>query len=355
MARRSKTHHSRVANLREANIRKGASKNGSQWAEIPNDGSTITEEQPLPPFVDGIIAQDKPDEVSESETSTDDTDDDSPEIIQAAANQLEIFAANLARAQREAEAAERETRAQNKRPRVYKGDSERTRQRRRHETREMEKKGYQSITKFFKPAGEDKAVIEDVWDSPLIHDKNQAQAIAIEDDEVVEIPSDGETAAAVSNVEVAPILNPEGLMEEEVTLEAWRDFEKLKEARNRLTIITRNKKIGAVVQLHLIAMMGALNLFLSNMSVYTWRKATSLVAQAQGRGEHYARKLRTWILEYLHSDFKELPLAKGRALRCQTLLDEDISMGTRGIWALWMHIISTYYEAIYNARIRFPP
>ncbi|KAM6503733.1 hypothetical protein JOM56_000676 [Amanita muscaria] len=93
MARRSKTHHSRVANLREANIRKGASKNGSQWAEIPNDGSTITEEQPLPPFVDGIIAQDKPDEVSESETSTDDTDDDSPEIIQAAANQLEIFAA----------------------------------------------------------------------------------------------------------------------------------------------------------------------------------------------------------------------------------------------------------------------
>ena len=94
-------------------------------------------------------------------------------------------------------------------------------------------------------------------------------------------------------------------------LDTYQDFEKLKEARNKLTSMTKNKEISAVVRLRSVAMLGALNLYLSAELKYTWRKAALVIAQAQGHSEHYARKICTWIYEFLKSGLVKLPLPSG--------------------------------------------
>ncbi|KAM6503533.1 hypothetical protein JOM56_000476 [Amanita muscaria] len=196
MPRRPKAHLSWSQNFRNADQQQDKSKNDSEMAGDHNDDDVIMEEHPTQPFLEeGIIAQDQADDIFESETSADDSDDNSHTNVQAAATQLATFSATLARAQREAEKVERERRAQNKRPCFYTGDSECTKRRRRQEKREMEEKGYRSITSYFKPFGAsgsgdrepECALDAEEWLDDEAGEVEEAEAKEVEEEEAEEI------------------------------------------------------------------------------------------------------------------------------------------------------------------------
>ena len=69
-------------------------------------------------------------------------------------------------------------------------------------------------------------------------------------------------------------------------------------------------------------MVGVLNLFLDPDLPYTWRKASMIVAKAQGHGSTRARSIRTWVLEFVREG--SLPLHGYRYSRRTILEDEHI-------------------------------
>ncbi|KAF8635277.1 hypothetical protein AX17_003958 [Amanita inopinata Kibby_2008] len=108
---------------------------------------------PLPPERDDDVSGSlsNPSTMSEHDSESFELDDthDAPDDEAVSNSQLEIFSATLAQAQRIAEDAEREKRADNKRPRFYQGNSERNKRRKRQQGREMEQKGCCSVLAYF--------------------------------------------------------------------------------------------------------------------------------------------------------------------------------------------------------------
>jgi hypothetical protein len=106
-------------------------------------------------------------------------------------------------------------------------------------------------------------------------------------------------------------------------LELWNDKVALSNARAKLAEKSRDSRLDIALRGRLTGMVGVLNLYLDPKLQYTWRNASIMVANVQGRGVKRARKLREWILGFAHSE--ELPLLHYPHSRWNVLDDEDVS------------------------------
>ena len=70
-------------------------------------------------------------------------------------------------------------------------------------------------------------------------------------------------------------------------------------------------------------MLGVINLFLDIELPHTWRKASMIVAKAQGAGSNRARNVRRWIIEFINEG--ELPLHSYCYNRPTVLEHEDVA------------------------------
>jgi hypothetical protein len=72
-------------------------------------------------------------------------------------------------------------------------------------------------------------------------------------------------------------------------LDLLRDHAALSRARERLQ--SQAKSLNIIFQARISAMIGVLNLFLDPGLPYTWRKASTIVAKAQGHGSNCTRSI----------------------------------------------------------------
>jgi len=108
----------------------------------------------------------------------------------------------------------------------------------------------------------------------------------------------------------------------DAALDLLRDRAVLLQAQKRLTLQSQDKALDVVFRARVSAMIGILNIFLDPELPYTWRKASMIVAKAQGHGETRARSIRRWVLDFVREG--TLPL-HGYCYSRQTILeDEDI-------------------------------
>jgi len=70
-------------------------------------------------------------------------------------------------------------------------------------------------------------------------------------------------------------------------------------ACQHLTVMGKDKKIDIQLQACIVLMTSVLNLFLDKRLDYTWKMASIVVAQAQGRGVACACVLWEWLLCFL--------------------------------------------------------
>jgi hypothetical protein len=70
-------------------------------------------------------------------------------------------------------------------------------------------------------------------------------------------------------------------------------------------------------------MLGVINLFLDTELPHTWRKASIIVAKAQGAGSNWACNIRRWIIEFINEG--ELPLHSYCYNRPTVLEHEDVA------------------------------
>ena len=82
-------------------------------------------------------------------------------------------------------------------------------------------------------------------------------------------------------------------------LDLLRDCAALSRARETLMLRSQDKLLDVVFRAHISAMVGVLNIFLDPDLPYTWRKASMVVAKAQGHGSTRARSIRAWILDFV--------------------------------------------------------
>lgn len=85
---------------------------------------------------------------------------------------------------------------------------------------------------------------------------------------------------------------------------------------------SQDKSLDVIFRARICAMIGVLNLFLDPELPYTWRKASIVVAKAQGHGPGCARCIRKWILDFVREG--KLPLHSYRYSRQTVLGDEDV-------------------------------
>jgi len=70
-------------------------------------------------------------------------------------------------------------------------------------------------------------------------------------------------------------------------------------------------------------MLGVINLFLDTELPHTWRKASMIVAKAQGAGSNRACNICRWIIEFINEG--ELPLHSYCYNRPTVLEHEDVT------------------------------
>jgi hypothetical protein len=105
-----------------------------------------------------------------------------------------------------------------------------------------------------------------------------------------------------------------------------KDLPKVRQARARLAILSKDKNIDVFFRVRLTAMQGALNIFFEPKAKCTWTQASVIAAQAQGRGQHnHARNICRWCLSLIE-DPDNLPLHRYCKTRPSVLDDEDISV-----------------------------
>src|SRR6266702_595577 len=106
-------------------------------------------------------------------------------------------------------------------------------------------------------------------------------------------------------------------------LDLLADGAMLRSACQSLTVMGRDKSLGVVLNACILSMVGVLNLFLGQGHGYTWREASTIVAQIQRRGVSYARTLRKWTLQYLKD--KSIPTHQYSKGRWSVIEDEDVA------------------------------
>jgi hypothetical protein len=108
----------------------------------------------------------------------------------------------------------------------------------------------------------------------------------------------------------------------DVALDLLRDRVALSRARETLSEKGQDKSIDIIFRARICAMVGVLNLFLDPDLLYTWRKASMVVAKAQGHGSNRARSIRKWVLDFVREG--TLPLHLYCYARETVLEDEGI-------------------------------
>ena len=107
------------------------------------------------------------------------------------------------------------------------------------------------------------------------------------------------------------------------TLQLLGDRFKLREAKEQLTKEAKKSDLDVIVRGRVAAMIGLLNIYADENLGYTWRKASEVMAKAQGRGMNLARHIREWVLGFLK--WRDLPLHQLNWKRWTILDDEDIA------------------------------
>jgi hypothetical protein len=93
-------------------------------------------------------------------------------------------------------------------------------------------------------------------------------------------------------------------------------------AQEALSTQSQDKTLDVVFRARICAMVGVLNLFLDLDLSYSWRKASMIVAKAQGCGPRRARCIRGWVLDFVRDG--KLPFHSYGYSRHTILEDENI-------------------------------
>lgn len=104
---------------------------------------------------------------------------------------------------------------------------------------------------------------------------------------------------------------------------SYLDFEGLRKACAKLTVLLRDKKLDIIFRTRITAMVGTINLYLDSELSYTWREASLIAAKSQRRGPNHARNLCTWIHRFLHCG--KLPLHRYGCASSSILNNEDFA------------------------------
>ena len=94
-------------------------------------------------------------------------------------------------------------------------------------------------------------------------------------------------------------------------------------ACQHLTVMGKDKKIDIQLQACIVLMTSVLNLFLDKRLDYTWKMASIVVAQAQGRGVACACVLWEWLLCFLKD--KTIPAHQSPGSRWSVIEDKDVA------------------------------
>jgi hypothetical protein len=111
----------------------------------------------------------------------------------------------------------------------------------------------------------------------------------------------------------------------------YKNLPSLRRAVAKLSVLAKKPdKLGVVLHARVLAMVSTINLYLDASLGLGWRRASVVSARAQGfTGERRARSIRTWIHDYLHSGFMQLPRPAYRGNRDSLLAAEDFSHDLR--------------------------
>ncbi|KAJ7037079.1 hypothetical protein C8F04DRAFT_1180803 [Mycena alexandri] len=260
-------------------------------------------------------------------------------------SELKKFATFLSDAQEAARVQERAQ--QTKRPKRYRGDSTKTKYRRRKLGKEMEAQGFLNVFEYMKkkkppkepevvvqpaggdnssdPAGENEKLYmsylqELEEDEQEVQDTEEHSTQELSDDEPDDEPevqnSDGEGNA---QAQPADAMDP-------VNLAHVRLRELLEAIEDPSPETGADRVLNQLNYTHFAAlrpMVGTLNLYLDSELSYTWREASMIVAKSQGHGSYRARSIRSWIHAFLIA--KKLPLHRYGQYHSSILNDEDFA------------------------------
>ena len=107
------------------------------------------------------------------------------------------------------------------------------------------------------------------------------------------------------------------------TSQLLNDHSKLREVSTQLTGEMKTGDHDVIVRGRVAAMIGLLNLYTAQNLKYSWKRASEIVAETQGRGTHHARSIREWVMGFLR--WRDLPLHQLNRKRGTLLDDEDIA------------------------------
>ena len=105
-------------------------------------------------------------------------------------------------------------------------------------------------------------------------------------------------------------------------LNLLRDHVLLSKAQEALSQQSQDKSLDVIFRARICAMIGILNLFLDPNLPFGWRKASTIVAKAQGHGPARVRNIRKWILDFVREG--TLPFHSYCHSRQTVLEDNDI-------------------------------
>ena len=102
-----------------------------------------------------------------------------------------------------------------------------------------------------------------------------------------------------------------------------KDVTRMRQAKAELTTKSKDKALDIFLCSRILAMLGALNLWMDPQFLCTWKEASLIIAQAQGSGaSNHACNIRRWTLTFLHTG--QLP-HHNLGASSSILLDEDIA------------------------------
>ena len=328
----------------------------------------------------GAVMVDDEDDISESE-SDNDGDEEIDEIHEITA--LEHFTSTLQKVHALAATAEREREKGRKRPKVYAGNSVRTKQWCRQRGRELAAKGFRSVKDWLLQMPPSASCESTACGSPRSDLREESEESSSEDEiqptrslqlkkstvmmqmpeianpEESEADSELESGTIVGSVTpvskgvedhettedreqlecqqvIAQMLKdlrdgktPHDGTEETLTDRAlnqlnYKNFPALCRALAKLTVKSKDKKIDVFLHARIMAMAGTLNLYLNPELSYSWRQASLVVSKSQGHGTYHAQNIRQWIHRFIN--YGKLPLHRYKGTHSRILEDEDIAM-----------------------------
>jgi hypothetical protein len=98
------------------------------------------------------------------------------------------------------------------------------------------------------------------------------------------------------------LLNQSPPSSEDNTLDLIRSIDQLQEACTSLDLRSKDRSLDPFLRARIVAMIGALNLFLDSDLRHTWRQASLLVSKTQGHGVMHACNIQRWILSFLRDE-----------------------------------------------------